>query len=59
MLTMTKLVSWAWLARGLWLTFVVPIDSIIVPFCGLNLGSYKVIPKRNYFNLEPMGSGID
>ena len=56
---MTKLVSWAWLARGLWLTFVVPIDSIIVPFCGLNFGSYKVIPKRNYFNLEPMGSGID
>ena len=25
------------------------IDSIVVPFCGLQLGSYKVIPKRNYY----------
>ena len=26
-----------------------PIGSIVVPFCGLDLGSYKVIPKRNYY----------
>ena len=25
-----------------------PIGSIMVPFCGLYLGSYEVIPKRNY-----------
>ena len=24
------------------------MGSIVVPFCGLYLGSYKVIPKRNY-----------
>ena len=30
------------------LPYAVPIGSIIVPFCGLVLGSYKVIPKRNY-----------
>ena len=24
------------------------IGSIVVPFCGLYLVSYKVIPKRNY-----------
>ena len=27
----------------------VPIGSIVVPFWGSYLGSYKVIPKRNYF----------
>ena len=26
-----------------------PIYSIVVPFCGSYLGSYKVIPKRNYY----------
>ena len=26
-----------------------PIGSGVVPFCGLYLGSYKVIPKRNYY----------
>ena len=26
-----------------------PIGSIVVPFCGLYLGSYNVIPKRNYY----------
>ena len=25
-----------------------PIGSELVPFCGLYLESYKVIPKRNY-----------
>ena len=25
-----------------------PIGSLVVPFCGLYLESYKVIPKRNY-----------
>ena len=25
------------------------IGSIVVPCCGLFLGSYKVIPKRNYY----------
>ena len=25
-----------------------PRGSMLVPFCGLYLGSYKVIPKRNY-----------
>ena len=27
----------------------IPKGSIIVPFCDLYLGSYKGIPKRNYF----------
>ena len=31
----------------------IPIGSIVVPFCGLDLGSYKVIPK-----MEPMGSRV-
>ena len=31
----------------LWVT--VPIGSIVVPFCGLYLGSYKVIAKRIYY----------
>ena len=26
-----------------------PTGSRAVPFCGLCLGSYKVIPKRNYY----------
>ena len=26
-----------------------PIGTIIVPFCGSYLGSYKALPKRNYF----------
>ena len=26
----------------------IPIDSIVVPFSGLYLGSHKVIPQRNY-----------
>ena len=26
-----------------------PKSSIVVEFCGLYLGSYKVIPKRNYY----------
>ena len=26
----------------------VPIGSMVVPFCGSCLGSYKVIPKRNH-----------
>ena len=26
-----------------------PIGSIVVPFCGLYLGSYKVIPKGIYY----------
>ena len=26
-----------------------PISSIIVPFCGLYLESYKVIPERTYY----------
>ena len=25
-----------------------PIGSMVVPFCGSYLGSYQVIPKRNY-----------
>ena len=25
------------------------MGSVVVPFCGLYLGSYKVIPKRNYY----------
>ena len=25
-----------------------PVGSIVVPFCDLYLGSYKVIPKRSY-----------
>ena len=28
---------------------MVPIGSKVVPFCVLYFGSYKVIPKRNYF----------
>ena len=27
----------------------IPNGSIVVPFCGLYLGSYKAIPKRNYY----------
>ena len=27
---------------------LLPIGSKVVPFCGSYLGSYKVIPKRNY-----------
>ena len=26
-----------------------PVGSIVVPFCGSYLGSYKAIPKRNYY----------
>ena len=26
-----------------------PIVSMVVPFCGSYLGSYKVVPKRNYY----------
>ena len=25
-----------------------PIGSLLVPFCGWYLGSYNVVPKRNY-----------
>ena len=28
---------------------IVPIGPYVVPFGGLYLGSYKVIPKRNYY----------
>ena len=27
----------------------IPRGSIVVPFCGSYLESYKVIPKRNYY----------
>ena len=30
------------------MTVFTPIGSTVVPFRGLYLGSYKVIPKRNY-----------
>ena len=39
---------------GLWVGFLgllginLPIGSIVVPSCGSYLGSYQVIPKRNY-----------
>ena len=36
------------LGLGVW---GVPIGSIVVPFCGSYLESYKVIPKRNYYDL--------
>ena len=31
-----------------WSNAAVPIGSIIVRFCGFYLGSYKVIPEKNY-----------
>ena len=34
----------------------VPIGSVVVPFCGLHLGSYKVIPKRNYMEWNYYGA---
>ena len=37
-------------------THRVPIGSIVVPFCGLYSGSYKVTPKRNYNGAY--GSGL-
>ena len=30
-------------------TSVYPIGSMVVPFCGLYVGSYKVLPSRNYY----------
>ena len=39
--------------RMLWVT--VPIGSIVVPCCGLYLGSYKVIAKRNYYGAYGYG----
>ena len=29
-------------------TRALPIGSIVVPFCGSYLGSYREIPKKNY-----------
>ena len=34
-----------------------PIGSIVVPFCGSSLGSYKVIPKSNYYGAYGQGLG--
>ena len=34
---------------GRFILLRIPIGSKVVPFCGSYLGSYKVIPKRNYF----------
>ena len=36
------------LAEVLGILYAVPIGSLVVPFRGLYLGSYKVIPKSNY-----------
>ena len=33
-----------------------PTGSIVVPFCGLYLGSYKVIPNRNYYGASGYGT---
>ena len=35
--------------------YTIPIGSKVVPVCGLNLGSYKVTPKRNYFGAYGYG----
>ena len=32
------------------------IGSIVVPFCGLHLGSKKIIPKRNYYGAYGYGN---
>ena len=34
---------------GIVIFTLLPMGSIVVPFCGLYLGSYKVIPKWNYY----------
>ena len=36
-------------ALGFYSDWCGPMGSIVVPFYGLYLGSYKVIPKRNYY----------
>ena len=33
-----------------------PIGSIVVPCCGFYLGSYKVVPKRNYYGADGYSS---
>ena len=43
---------YAWTSESLG----IPLGSEVVPFCGLYLESYKVIPKRKY--KEPMSNPI-
>ena len=35
--------------------FGLPIGSMVVPFCSLYLGSYKVSPKRNCYGASGLG----
>ena len=39
----------------------IPISSIVVPFCGSHLESYKVSPKRKYYGafVEPLQAPYD